>query len=302
MSEPFKLSDQQKQLLRTSMLSELPEEDCQLFFQTVERTQLDPFKRQIYATSRWNKQAQRKVLSTLTSIDGFRVIAQRSGHYAGQVGPFWCGADGKWLKDEEGRPAPWLAKEYPAASMVGVLRNGFQAPLYAIARWESYVQKTTQGVGQFWNQMPDLMIGKVAESLALRRAFPDELAGLYTPEEMAQQDNGHTEVPETPKPKKLTAATAADPEAFKQICGILESIGCRRGHREEADAVLSFCFPDWTIEFAHKTAGACDSVFEKLATLQEAGDSGEEIYRQAMLKAGLRPELAAEPETVKGAS
>jgi hypothetical protein len=109
---------------------------------------------------------------TQVSIDGLRLVAERSGQYRpGKIE--WCGDNGTW-KDV------WLSEEHPAAARATVYKNN--APTEAVARWNSYVQQTPT-----WKSMPDLMIGKCAEALALRRAFPQELSGLYTTDEIEVQ-------------------------------------------------------------------------------------------------------------------
>ena len=169
-------------LLKTQICPGASDDELSLFMAVANKAGLDPFSRQIFGIMRpqFLNGAWTKKLSIQTSIDGFRVIAARTGEYEGQVGPFWCGADGVW-KDI------WLSNMAPSAAKVGVWRKGFKEPIYASARFESYVQKTKDGkITNMWQKFSDLMIAKCAESLALRRAFPNELSGLYTSDEMSQ--------------------------------------------------------------------------------------------------------------------
>lgn len=142
------------------------------FINFCKRTGLSPDARQVYAIRRSG------ILRFETSIDGLRLVADRTKKYQGQVGPYFTD-DGKWMDC-------WLKDAPPKAAKIGVLKEGFKEPLFAVARYESYAQPSPT-----WKKMPDIMLAKCAEALALRKAFPQELSGLYTEDEMPISSREH---------------------------------------------------------------------------------------------------------------
>lgn len=147
---------------------------------------LDPLARQVVPILMSGR------MTVQTTIDGFRLIAERTRKYRGQIGPFWCGPDGQWRE-------VWLEDAAPAAAKVGVLRADFAEPMWGVARTKSYAK------GGLWTAMPDVMIAKVAESIALRKTFPNELSGAYTAEELGQA----IEADPHPQPSYAQPASAA---------------------------------------------------------------------------------------------
>jgi len=142
-------------------------EQVSQFVEYARRTGLDPFAGQINLIQG----------RPAASIDGLRVVASRTGEYEGQAPTQWCGADAVWVD-------VWLADEPPHAARVGVYRAGFREPLVVVSLFREAAKQTKP-----WQQMPALMLAKVAEAQALRKAFPAELSGLYSTDEGVGQQH-----------------------------------------------------------------------------------------------------------------
>ena len=185
---PGYFTAEQVELIKRQICPGATDDELRMFLADCQRSRLDPFARQIYSIERWESYKdeagnwkRRKKRITQISIDGFRLTAERTGEYAGQLGPEWCAVDGAWRD-------VWISAVPPSAARVGVLRKDFEKPLWSTAMFNDYAvrnDKTDELQGQ-WKKMPAVMIAKCAEMLSLRRAFPRELSGFYGTEEMMQ--------------------------------------------------------------------------------------------------------------------
>ncbi len=211
---PYRISDEVKRVLRSNEYPRGEEGDLLTdaefadFITVCEARQLDPLRRHIYATKRSRR--GRKQLSVEATIDGLRLTAERTNRYRGQTRVLWTGSDGRWVD-------AWLATTPPKAAAAGVWRDGDAEPLTAVAHYDEFVQRFDDGnLLAIWREKPRLMLAKCAEALALRKAFPDELGGLYTAEELDRAEGaGRTK----PASRPAAGAVVAGIGGLAKACG-----------------------------------------------------------------------------------
>ena len=179
LQKQIEFTSDQVNLIKSQIAPKATSDELKLFLYQAQRTGLDPLARQIYAIHRKQRDIQGNWVDKMTiqtSIDGFRVIAERSGVYAGQSEPEYT--------EDQGGLKSCKVRVYKFDS-----KGGRYEAAVGVAYWAEYVQTTKEGgPSGLWYKMPHTMLAKVAEALALRKAFPQDLSGLYTGDEMGQAD------------------------------------------------------------------------------------------------------------------
>ena len=176
LAQPGDFTTEQIDLIKQTVAAGTSDLELALFLEVAKSSGLNPFQRQIYAVMRWDAKARKEKMVIQTGIDGYRLIAARSGTHMGTTDPEF---------------GPVNKEGFPEFARVVVRRlvQGHVAEFPATARWSEYVQMGKEGPTAMWKRMPHTMLGKCAEALALRKAFPAELSGVYSDVEMAQADN-----------------------------------------------------------------------------------------------------------------
>lgn len=199
MADLITFTEQQRKLIASTVGSALTSVELELLIYTAQSQGLDPLAKQIYAVKRGGRMALQ------TSIDGFRLMAARTGVYAGND-------DAIFEEDDKGKPTRARVTVYR-------ITEGQRCAYSASARWSEY-----NAGGNMWSKMPHTMLAKCAESLALRKAFPAELSGLYTTEEMDQAGPGETPEPIQTREEDTGPITGAS----------IITVGARAGTRLDA--------------------------------------------------------------------
>ena len=158
------------ELIKNTVCKDATNDELELFLHACKRTGLDPVLKQIYAVKRFDKSINANVMSVQIGIDGYRLIADRTGKYApGRETEF------KFTKDN---------KPFSATAFVKKLTpDGTWHEVSATVFYSESVQTKKDGTPTaFWASKPLTMLSKCAETNALKKAFPGELAGLENQE------------------------------------------------------------------------------------------------------------------------
>jgi phage recombination protein Bet len=203
-------SDAQLEIIRANGGHQLEAGELEAFLHVVRRTGLDPLARQIYAVKRYSSKEKREIMTIQTGIDGYRLVADRTGRYAPSERP------PEITVDDDGRPARvmfWVKK---------LTDDGSWHEVWGMATFAEFSQTDKDGkLTPFWEKMPENQLTKCAEAAALRKAFPNDLSGVWTTE-TAPREDFDVEVSVEPRraiaaPKARSAAALPPPAAAKPL-------------------------------------------------------------------------------------
>ena len=193
----IKFGQEEINLIKTNFCPNATQAEFNLFLYDCQSRGLNPLKKEIHFVKYGNKTQH------IVGIDGYRIMACKSGEYEGQTGV------------EYGKEIEYKGEKVPEWAEIGVWRKGAREATKARAYFKEYAKVINGKLGDMWKNMPRNQLAKCAEALALRKAFPDYLAGIYTSDEMDQAsvkadydvnvENG--EVVPTPAGKAMKKAT-----------------------------------------------------------------------------------------------
>jgi len=257
-------------LIRRTVAADTTPDEFNMFIEIARRAGLDPFRKQLYCVVYNKDNAEKRKVSFITGIDGFRAVAQRNGDYRPDD-------EEPQFTTDDSLKGPSNPRGLVKAVVRAFKRYGTEwHPVVGVAYWSEYAPMKEDAAGGFrwedtgevwpdsgkpkrrkvpigevtevpagkWADMPFVMLAKCAEAQALRKGWPEDLSGIYSPEEMEQTVRDITptaaiEQHEQEKRLRLIGATNAVPmlwAAGQQI----ELVSAGQMH-ERCDQFIAAC-------------------------------------------------------------
>ncbi len=222
----------QMALIKRTVAADTTPDEFNMFVEIAKRAGLDPFRRQLYCLVYSKDNAEKRKVAFITGIDGFRAVAARNGDYRPDD------AEAEFVFDDAAVDPETNPKGFVKATVKAFKRHGGEwHPVVGVAYWNEFAplkeiwaeneQGRRRPTGKFeidkkgnWYRMPHVMLGKCAEAQALRKGWPEDLSGLYSPEEMERPMKDITPTAEIEQHEretrlKLVGATNAVPILWK---------------------------------------------------------------------------------------
>lgn len=188
-------------LIKRTVAKDTDANEFDLFMAVAQMKGLDPFSKQISALVFNKDKPEKRNMSIITTIDGMRAIAARSGRYRPDEDEpqYTYDAD---AKNPQTNPVG-LVKATVRIYIADPAVAGGWKPATGVAYWDEFApikdewawqdgdngkreRKPTgrQTLDGNWPKMGRIMLAKCAEAQALRKAFPEDLSGLYEGSEL----------------------------------------------------------------------------------------------------------------------
>ena len=167
-------------LIKNTVARGATDSELALYLHRAKQLGLDPLSGQIHFIKRkvWSPSEDRyvEVGTILIGIDGFRLIAERSGNYDGQDPIIYIVERNGEIKETEYT----LPTDRPIAAKAAVYKKGCSRPFTYVAHYREYVQTLNNGKPtKMWEKW-SIMLAKCAEAGAIRKGFPEmNLSGVY---------------------------------------------------------------------------------------------------------------------------
>lgn len=204
---------EQMALIKRTVAADTTPDEFNMFVEIARRAGLDPFRRQLYCVVYNKDNAEKRKVSFITGIDGFRAVAARNGDYRPDD-------EEPAFEIDETLRGPSNPAGLRKAVVKSFKRHGNEwHPVVGVAYWTEFAPMKDGVEGGFkwvdtgekwpdtgkpkrrkvpvvdgeevvrvpsgkWADMPFVMLAKCAEAQALRKGWPEDLSGIYSPEEM----------------------------------------------------------------------------------------------------------------------
>lgn len=244
---------QQVELIKRTICNGATDDELQMFLYVCKQSNLDPFLKQIHAVKRYDSRIKDYKMEIQVGIDGYRAKAHRTGQCAGIT-------DADFTYKVNPKTGVRLAQIDSATVTVRKIIGGHMCEFTATAYWDEYFPGDKMGF--MWKKMPKGQLGKCAEALALRKAFPEEMPAFYIPEEMEKTVVDSKEIEEVVTKPRIDYQEQTD--QLEHIKKLLAQMTEGKEPSEKVQALVEYTGVDSFKLLNKKTNVELDQIIDKL--------------------------------------